>query len=84
VATGETRTVREFVNTAFSCLGLDYEEYVTVDPKFFRPTEKIDLCGNPAKIVSRLGWRRTKTFAEIVAAMIEHEMLLHSNQRLVV
>lgn len=83
VATGETRTVREFVDAAFSCLGLDYKKYVTVDPQFFRPTEKIDLCGNPSKMISRLGWCRTKTFAEIVAAMIEHEMTLHSNQYLV-
>lgn len=83
VATGETRTVREFVDTAFSCLGLDYRDYVTVDPKFFRPTEKIDLCGNPAKIISRLGWKRTKNFTDIVKIMIDHEMLLHADQRLV-
>lgn len=83
VATGETRTVREFVDAAFSRLGLDYKQYVTVEPKFFRPTEKIDLCGNPAKIISRLGWGRTKSFGEIVTAMIDHEMLLHSDKGLV-
>lgn len=80
VATGETRTVREFVDMSFSYLELDYRQFVTVEPKFFRPTEKVDLCGNPAKIISRLGWGRTKTFPEIVKTMIDHEMLLHANK----
>ncbi len=81
VATGETRTVREFVETSFSCLDLDYRKHVTVDPQFFRPTEKIDLCGNPEKIITRLGWGRTRSFAEIVTSMVDHEIKLHSGQR---
>ena len=81
VATGETHTVREFAATAFSCLGLDYQQYVAVDPKFFRPAEKIELCGNPARIVMELGWSRTKTFSEIVELMIDNEMRLYREKQ---
>lgn len=76
VATGETHSVREFVETAFGCLGLDYERYVRVDPKFFRPAELVPLCGNPAKIMETLGWRRSKNLQEIIAEMIASEMAL--------
>lgn len=78
VATGETRTVREFVDTAFGFLGLNYAECVTLEAQFFRPTEKIELCGNPAKIVARLGWGRTRTFTDVVKEMVEHELRLNS------
>lgn len=78
VATGETHSVREFVATAFSALGLDYEQYVKVDPKFFRPTEKIQLCGNPRRIEERLGWQRTQKLGEIIAEMVESELSLHN------
>lgn len=74
VATGETRTVREFVETAFSCLDLDYEKYVRIDPKFFRPAEQVQLCGNPAKIIAGLGWSRTRNLKEIIEEMVESEL----------
>lgn len=74
VATGETHSVHEFVETAFSCLDLDYREFITVDPQFFRPTEKVQLCGNPAKIMNECGWKRTVGFKGIVGEMIESEM----------
>jgi len=80
VATGETHSVREFVETAFSCLGLDYRKFVKVDPELFRPAEKVRLCGNPAKIIERLNWKRTKSFTEIVQDMIEKELLLYHQQ----
>src|SRR5512133_368611 len=69
VATGETHTVREFVATAFSCVGLDYEQYIKIDPKFFRAAELVQLCGNPAKIQQKLGWRRTKSLQEVIEEM---------------
>ena len=74
VATGETHSVREFVDTAFSSLGLDYREYVRVDPQFFRPAESVQLCGDAGKIVSRLNWKRTVPFSAIVTMMVESEM----------
>lgn len=78
VASGETHSVREFVEIAFSRLGLDYQRYVTVDPKFFRPAEKVQLCGNPGKIVSQLGWTRTRKIKEIISEMVDSEMALHN------
>lgn len=76
VATGETHSVREFVETAFSSLRLDYEQHVRVDPQFFRPAEKVQLCGNPARIVDRLQWARTRSFPEVVKEMVDSEMTL--------
>jgi GDPmannose 4,6-dehydratase len=79
VASGETHSVREFVEVVFSGLGLDYEKYVKVDPSFFRPAEKIQLCGNPAKAEVQLRWQRTKPFHELVNEMVESELNLISN-----
>jgi GDPmannose 4,6-dehydratase len=81
VASGETHSVREFVQIAFSSLGLDYHKFVKVDPKFFRPAEKIQLCGNPAKIIDQLGWQRTKNLKEIITEMVESEMSMHERSR---
>lgn len=81
VASGETNSVREFVETAFSYLGLDYQQYVTVDPKFFRPAEKVQLCGNPEKIKNHLKWVRTKTLGEIVREMVDCEMQLYEESQ---
>lgn len=81
VATGETHTVREFVETAFSLLGLDYEKHVLIDPKFFRPAEQVQLCGNSAKISEKLGWIRTRNLKEIVEEMIDSEMEMSRIQR---
>lgn len=77
VATGETHTVREFVELVFTFLGLAYPNYVQVDPQFFRPTEKVRLCGNPQKIESVLGWKGTASLSEIIAEMVTAELALH-------
>ena len=77
VATGETHTVREFVEIAFNCLGLDYRQYVKTDPQFFRPTELVELCGNAGKITTKLGWQRTRSLEEIIAEMVASELNLH-------
>jgi GDPmannose 4,6-dehydratase len=80
VASGETHSVREFVQTAFEILGLDYTRYVKSDPKLFRPAEKVPLCGNPAKAMQKLGWSRTLSFKEIIRTMIDSEMALQSGK----
>ena len=77
IASGETHSVREFVEAVFSRLALDYLKYVKVDPSFFRPAEKIQLCGNPAKAVERLKWHGTKDFKGIVEEMVGSEMDLY-------
>jgi GDPmannose 4,6-dehydratase len=76
VASGETHSVRDFVETAFSCLGLDYRQYVKVDPKFFRPAERVQLCGNPEKIRKKLGWQPTRTLEGIIREMVAAEQAL--------
>lgn len=75
VATGRLHTVREFVDIAFRLAGLDYKKYVTTDPRFFRPSEKIPLCGNPAKIEVALDWRNTRSLEEIIASMLQADGL---------
>lgn len=76
IATGETHSVREFVDLAFKQVGLDYHEYVKVDPKFFRPAEVDLLLGNPAKAKQKLNWQPKIKFPELVKEMVEKEMEL--------
>lgn len=80
VATGETHRVRDFVEAAFSSLGLDYQQHVKVDPNLFRPTESVPLCGNSSKAVAKLGWTRTLAFIDIIRTMINAEMAARSEQ----
>jgi GDPmannose 4,6-dehydratase len=77
VATGELHSVRDFVESVFSLLGLEYTDYVRTDPELIRPAEKVPLCGNPTKAVDRLQWRRTLSFKEIIQTMIDHELALY-------
>jgi GDPmannose 4,6-dehydratase len=79
IASGETHSVREFAEVAFSYLGLDYQKYVKINPKFFRPSESIQLCGNPTKAIEKLEWNRTKTFEGIVQEMVENELQLQKS-----
>ena len=70
VATGETHSVREFVEMAFGCLGLDYANYVVADPELFRPSEVTVLEGDASKAHRVLGWRHTTRFPELVREMV--------------
>jgi GDPmannose 4,6-dehydratase len=76
VATGETHSVREFVDLAFAIAGLDYRDHVMVDPALYRPAEAEPLCGNPAKAQSVLGWEATSTFEDLVREMVEADCSL--------
>ena len=71
VATAETHSVREFARLAFACAGLDYQQYVVVDPKLYRPAEVDLLVGNPAKARARLGWSSSITLPALVKEMVE-------------
>jgi GDPmannose 4,6-dehydratase len=71
VATGETHSVRDFCETAFSLAGLDYREYIKQDETLYRPAEVDILAGNSAKARQVLGWRPTTLFAELVRMMVE-------------
>jgi GDPmannose 4,6-dehydratase len=74
IATGETRSVREFCEEAFTYAGLDWREFVKVDPKYFRPAEVDLLLGNPAKAKAKLGWEPKVGFKELVKLMVDADM----------
>ena len=74
VATGEMHSVREFVELAFSLVGLDWEKYVEIDQRYFRPTEVDELCGDASKARRELGWSPTTSFADIVRRMLEADL----------
>ena len=74
VATGETHSVREFVEAAFAVVGLPWEKYVTRDPSFDRPTEPVHLVGCAEKIRKTLGWTPTASFDQLVHEMVEAEL----------
>lgn len=71
IATGETYSVREFAEKVFQKLGLDYEEYVEIDPRYFRPTEVDVLLGDPSKAEKKLGWKPRVSFEQLIDMMIE-------------
>jgi GDPmannose 4,6-dehydratase len=71
VATGETHSVREFVELAFSHIGLDYRDYVVTDPTLFRPAEVNLLLGDSTKAHTRLGWTSRISFEALVREMVE-------------
>lgn len=78
IATGETHTVREFCEIAFNIVGLNYKDYVVVDPKFFRPCEVNILLGDPTKAKNILGWKPKVTFKELIIKMVEHDLKMES------
>jgi len=74
IATGETHTVRELVETAFSRVELDWEKYVVIDPAFIRPAEVDLLIGDPSKAKQKLGWEPKTSFTELVHRMVDADM----------
>ena len=74
VATGETHSVREFLQIAFGHVGLNFEDYVVIDPEFIRPAEVELLLGNPAKARDNLGWKPEVSFEQLVTRMVEADM----------
>lgn len=74
VATGETHSVREFAEEAFACVGLDWRDYVIVDPAFYRPADVDLLIGDPSKAREKLGWCPQTTFEDLVRLMVEADM----------
>ncbi len=74
VATGETHTVREFAERAFARVGLDWRDYVEVDPALMRPAEVDLLVGDATKARTRLGWKPTVTFEGLVNLMVDADM----------
>jgi len=76
IATGKTFAVREFCEIAFGHVGLNYEDYVKIDPRFFRPAEVELLIGDPAKAAEKLGWSPEFQFEDLVKQMVDHDVSL--------
>src|SRR5829696_5855908 len=81
VATGETYTVRDFVEKVFSLLDLDWERHVEIDSRYFRPTEVDVLQGDATKAREMLGWEPRVTIDELVRRMVEHDLELAHRER---
>jgi GDPmannose 4,6-dehydratase len=76
IATGETHSVREFLEIAFEYVGLDWKKYVVLDPTYCRPSEVDLLLGDPSKAKEKLGWQCTVSFKELVEMMVDHDIKL--------
>lgn len=85
IATGETHTVKELVDIAFNSVGLKWEDYVVLDPKFLRPAEVDLLLGDASKAKKQLGWKPEVAFDELVEMMVEEDVKrLYDKRRTIV
>lgn len=76
LATGETQTIRQFLNFTFGYLDLDWNKYVEIDPRYFRPTEVNLLLGDASKAKSELGWEAKTSCKELAELMVDHDLEL--------
>jgi len=74
IATGESRSVGELAATAFAHVGLEAQDYIVVDQDLVRPVENVRLVGDPSKARDELGWQPRTTFADLIGAMVEHDL----------
>ena len=81
IGTGHTCSVRDLCEAAFSHVGLDYQEYVKQDPKFFRPAEVDLLVADPSKAREKLGWEPKVTFKQLVEMMVDADLERHTSTR---
>ena len=73
LATGETHSVRELLDEAFGYVDLDWNDYVTIDERYFRPAEVDVLLGDASKAQEKLGWEPSVRFPELVRMMVDHD-----------
>ncbi len=81
IGTGETHTVREFVELAFARAELDWQDFVRIDPRYFRPTEVDLLLADPSKAERELGWKARIGFSELVARMVDSDLELAAREK---
>ncbi len=82
VATGETHSVREFCEETFTLLDLDWQKFVEIDPRYHRPAEVDLLLGDAGKAREKLGWSPTVSFKQLVKIMVESDLKLAKQERL--
>ena len=76
ISTGETQSIRQFLDYSFDCLDLDWHDYVEIDPRYFRPTEVELLLGDCSKAKSELGWEPKVSCEQLAQMMVESDMKL--------
>jgi GDPmannose 4,6-dehydratase len=81
IATGETHTIKDFLDEAFSYAGVDWKKYVKVDPRYYRPAEVDLLIGDATKAKQKLGWQPKTTFKELVRLMVDADIELLNKER---
>lgn len=81
IATGETHTIKDFLDEAFSYANMDWKKYVKIDPKYYRPTEVDLLIGDPTKAREILGWQPKTTFKELVRLMVDADIKLLNHEK---
>src|SRR5271155_3993299 len=81
VATGEAYSVRDFLIEAFGLAGLDWQDHVEIDPRYFRPTEVDFLQGDASKMRAALGWKPRTSFKQLVHMMVDHDVDLAARER---
>jgi GDPmannose 4,6-dehydratase len=81
IGTGETHSVRELCELAFGYVGLNYQDYVVQDPRFYRPAEVDLLISDPSKARNELGWERKTSFKGLVEMMVESDLKKVSNKK---
>jgi GDPmannose 4,6-dehydratase len=81
IGTGHTCSVRDLCEIAFAAADLDYRDHVVQDPRFFRPAEVDLLVADPSKAVTRLGWRPTVSFQELVRMMVDADLARYERHR---
>jgi GDPmannose 4,6-dehydratase len=79
IASGETHSVKELVECSFNCVGLNWQDYVSVDPAFYRPDEPVQLIGSINKIKTKLGWQPQHPFQQMVELMVDYDLKKLSN-----
>ncbi len=82
IATGQTHSVREFLDEVFGCLDLDWNEYVEIDPRYFRPAEVDFLLGDSSKAQKELNWKPKITFKELARMMTDADMKLAKKEKI--
>ena len=76
IGTGETHSIREFLDEAFGYMDMDWKQYVEIDPRYFRPTEVDYLLADPSKAREKLGWQPKVHFRQLVRIMVDADLEL--------
>jgi GDPmannose 4,6-dehydratase len=81
IATGNTYSIRDFLQMVFSKLDLDWQKFVEIDPRYFRPAEVELLLGDPSKAKNSLGWTSKTSLDQLASIMVEHDLELAKREQ---